>query len=159
MFFLHQLGISLVYWLNLFKTHCVLFASTCTARRAKLYSIVYRVLSWSARKTHLRPMRFPKLALHAMCPTAQDAHIAIRQSCINNLLDFNAGLIILEKDQNDLVKIFFMIQNSSKRPNVDAVVVYGHQATIHDLKYGTTCVLFASTYTAKQNKTMYYSLN
>ena len=32
-FFLHQLGISLVYWLNLFKAHCVLFTSTCTARR------------------------------------------------------------------------------------------------------------------------------
>ena len=30
---------------------------------------------------------------------------------------------------------------------------------IHDSKYGTTRVLFASTYTAKQMKTMYYSLN
>ena len=33
-----------------------------------------------------------------------------------------------------------------------------NQATIHDSKYGTTRVLFASTYTAKQMKTMYYSL-
>ena len=31
-------------------------------------------------------------------------------------------------------------------------------ATIHDSKYGTTRALFASTYTAKQMKTMYYSL-
>ena len=30
--FLPQLGISLVYWLNLFKTHCVLFASRCMAK-------------------------------------------------------------------------------------------------------------------------------
>ena len=51
--------------------------------------------------------------------------------------DFNAGLIISENDQNDLVKIFFMTQNTSKRP---------------------TRVLFASTYTSKQMKTMYYSL-
>ena len=36
------------------------------------------------------------------------------------------------------------------------IVVYGRQATIHDSKYGTTCVLFASTYT--QIKNMYYSL-
>ena len=28
----------------------------------------------------------------------------------------------------------------------------------HDSKYGTTRVLFASTYTAKQMKTIYYSL-
>ena len=33
-----------------------------------------------------------------------------------------------------------------------------HGSAIHDSKYGTTCVLFASTYTAKQMKTMYYSL-
>ena len=32
------------------------------------------------------------------------------------------------------------------------------RATIHDSKYGTTRVLFASTYTAKQMKTLYYSL-
>ena len=37
-------------------------------------------------------------------------------------------------------------------------IVYGRQATIHDSKYGTTHVLFASTYMAKQMKTMYYSL-
>ena len=43
--------------------------------------------------------------------------------------DFNTGLIISEKDQNDLVKNFFMTQ----------------KATIHDSKYGTTRVLFAST--------------
>ena len=30
--------------------------------------------------------------------------------------------------------------------------------TIHNSKYGTTHVVFASTYTAKQLKTMYYSL-
>ena len=30
---------------------------------------------------------------------------------------------------------------------------------IHDSKYSTTRVLFASTYTAKQLKTIYYSLN
>ena len=35
------------------------------------------------------------------------------------------------------------------------IVVYGCQATILDLKYGTTRVIFASTYTAKQMKTMY----
>ena len=82
-----------------------------------------------------------------------------------------------------------MTQKSSKIPNFDAVlyknenntwfssvlpcmywriihglyhiliVVYGRQATIHDSKYGTTRVLFAGTYTAKQMKTMYYSLN
>ena len=33
------------------------------------------------------------------------------------------------------------------------------QATIHDSKYGTTRVLFAITYTAKQMKTMYYSVS
>ena len=38
-------------------------------------------------------------------------------------------------------------------------MVHGRQATIHDSKYGTTRVLFASTYTAKWLKTMYYSLN
>ena len=84
--FLPQLGISLVYWLNLFKTHCVLFPGKCMAFPGK--SIVYRVLSWSARETHFRPMRFPKPAPHAMCSTAQDAHIGIGQSCINNFLDF-----------------------------------------------------------------------
>ena len=36
------------------------------------------------------------------------------------------------------------------------IVVYGPQ--IHDSKYSTTRVLFASTYTAKQLKTIYYSL-
>ena len=50
-----------------------------------------------------------------------------------------------------------MTQKSSKIPNFDAVLY--KQATIHDSKYGTTRVLFASTYTAKQMKTMYYSLN
>ena len=35
---------------------------------------------------------------------------------------------------------------------------YIRMATIHDSKYGTTRVLSASTYTAKQMKTMYYSL-
>ena len=88
LFFLHQLGISLVYWLNLFKTHRVLFASTCTARWAKFYSIVYRILSWSARETHLRPMGFPKLTPHSISAVAHDAHIGIGQSCINNWLDF-----------------------------------------------------------------------
>ena len=34
--FLPQLGITLVYWLNVFKTHCVLFASTCMARRGQV---------------------------------------------------------------------------------------------------------------------------
>ena len=38
-------------------------------------------------------------------------------------------------------------------------IVYDRQVTINDSKYGTTRVLFASTYTAKQIKTMYYSLN
>ena len=32
------------------------------------------------------------------------------------------------------------------------------KGAIHDSKYSTTCVLFASTYTAKQLKTIYYSL-
>ena len=50
--------------------------------------------SWSASETHLRPMRpiqhapYPKRAPHTMCSTAQDAHIRIGQSRINNLLDF-----------------------------------------------------------------------
>ena len=44
-FFLHQLGISLVYWLNLFKTHCVLFASTCTAE-AGLSNILLSTAFW-----------------------------------------------------------------------------------------------------------------
>ena len=61
------------YWLHLFKTHCVLFASIYTTRGglygANLYSIAYRGLSWSARGAHLRPMHFPKRA------TAQDAHV------------------------------------------------------------------------------------
>ena len=54
-----------------------------------------------------------------------------------------------------------MTQKSSKIPNFDAVFIYFivlYQAAIHDSKYGTTHVLFASTYTAKQLKTMYYSL-
>ena len=68
-----------------------------------------------------------------------------------------------------------MTQKSSNIPNFDAVknenntwfpsvlpcmciVVYGRQATMHDSKYGTTRVLFASTYTAKQMETMNYSL-
>ena len=71
------------YWLNLFKTHCILFASTCTARRGQ---VIFHCL--------------PRFEI---------------PSCI--------------------------------------------RATIHDSKYGTTRVLFASTYTAKQLKTMYYSLN
>ena len=33
------------------------------------------------------------------------------------------------------------------------------KGAIHDSKYGTTRVSFASTYTAKQLKTIYYSLN
>ena len=33
------------------------------------------------------------------------------------------------------------------------------RCAIHDSKYGTTRVLFASTYTAKQLKTIYYSLS
>ena len=71
--FILQLGISLVYWLNLFKTHY----SPIHARLgvAKIYSIVYRVLvCWIARGAHLRPMRFPKRARRAMAATAQDAH-------------------------------------------------------------------------------------
>ena len=66
---------------------------------AKLYSIVYRVLSLSGRETHLRPMRFPKRAPHAMCSTAQDAHIA--GFSVKCRVDYSG------KDQNDLVKIFF----------------------------------------------------
>ena len=45
-------------------------------------------------------------------------------------------------DQNDLVNIFFMTQKSSKIPDFD----------VHKLKYGTTGILFVSTYTAKQLK-------
>ena len=54
-----------------------------------------------------------------------------------------------------------MTRKSSKIPDFDAVFNKNenNQATIHDSKYGTTRVLFASTYTAKQMKTMYYSLN
>ena len=54
----------------------------------QLYSIVNRVLSWSAREAHLHPMRFLKRAPIAMCETAQDAHIVTGQSCINNLIIF-----------------------------------------------------------------------
>ena len=88
MFFLHQLGISWVYWINLFKMHCVLFTSRCTARRAKSYSIVYRILNWSTSETHLRHMCFSKLAHHTMCSsTAQDVHIGIEYNlfCKNKL--------------------------------------------------------------------------
>ena len=36
--------------------------------------------------------------------------------------------------------------------------MYGRLVALHDdKKYGTTRILFASTYTAKQMKTMYYS--
>ena len=50
--FFHELGISFVYlWFNLFKTHCVLFASIHGRGRGKLYSIIYRILSWCARAT------------------------------------------------------------------------------------------------------------
>ena len=88
MFVFHQLGISLVYRLNLFKTHCVLFANICAARGgAKLYSIVYRVLGCSSSGAHFYLCVFENVPL-AMCATAQDAHIGIGQSCINSLLDF-----------------------------------------------------------------------
>ena len=43
--------------------------------------------------------------------------------------------------------------------NNTRVVPYFYQAAIHDSKYGTTRVLFASTHTAKQLKTMYYFLS
>ena len=36
------------------------------------------------------------------------------------------------------------------------VLLWPPRATIHDSKYGTTRVLFDSTYTAKLLKTMYY---
>ena len=48
-----------------------------------------------------------------------------------------------------------MTQKSSKLPNFDAVYIRMRRATIHDSKYGTTHVLFANTYTAKQMKIMY----
>ena len=48
-FFLQHLGISLVYWLNLFKTHCVLFASTCTARQGLSYIPLFTAFWVGAR--------------------------------------------------------------------------------------------------------------
>ena len=74
----------------------------------KLNSIVYRVLSWSPRGAHLRPMRIPKRGPLAMCAKKQDAHIGIEQSSIKNLLYF---LILMKgglfgKGSNDLVTFY-----------------------------------------------------
>ena len=68
-FYSSVLGISLVYWLNLYKTYLII------VYYALVYSIVYRVLSWSARGALIRPRHFPKLAPLA----TSDAHIGIGQ--------------------------------------------------------------------------------
>ena len=81
----------LVYWsIGSIYSRRAVYYSPVHARLggAKLYFIVYHVLSWSARGAHLRPMHLPKLAPHAMCASAQDAYIGIGQSCINKLMDF-----------------------------------------------------------------------
>ena len=68
-------------------------------------------------------------------------------------------LVVLQCDQMQVNKTSVQNEWLSGCPaTVILIVVYGRQATIHDSKYGTIRVLFASTYTAKQMKTMYYSL-
>ena len=75
----HQQGISLVCWLNLFKMHCVLFASKCMVESEPSYIPLFTAFWVGERTEHTY--------IFAMWATAQDAHIGIGESCINNLLD------------------------------------------------------------------------
>ena len=84
-----------------FKLHMSTFQPCTIYIRVGAYNLLqglHYVLSWSARGTHLRPMCFPKRAPHAMCASAQDAHIGIGQLIVHKQLagfsDFNEGMIL-----------------------------------------------------------------
>ena len=64
-------------------------------------------------------MHFPMHVRNGPGRTHRNRAIVHKQ--LAGFSNFNAGLIISEKDQNYLVKIFLMTQKSSKRLNVDAV--------------------------------------
>ena len=65
-----------------------------------LYSIVYRVLSWSARGAHLRPMHFPKPAPSRIVRNGAvrtRRNMAIVHKQLAGFSDFMEGLIIRER--------------------------------------------------------------
>ena len=80
---------------------------------------------------------------------------------VDNLLSFTQGYGLIQVS----IITRFLLFNLFKKHCVLFASTYtveagpSSQAAIYDSKYGTTRVLFASTYTAKQLKTMYYSLN
>ena len=121
--FSSSLGMSLVYWLNLFKTHCVLFASRCTARRGQvIFHCLPRFELERARNT-LAAYAFSKTRtsrnmLNGAGRTHRNRAIVHKQ--LAGFSDFNAGLIIMERIKMSCKK-FFMTQKSSKIPNFDAV--------------------------------------
>ena len=119
--------------------------------KPKLCSIAYRVLSWNASEHTCALCVFPL----AMFATTQDAHIEIGQSCINNLLDFPILMIISEISNFDTVHILYIYIYKNENNTCFSVVLL----CIHDSKYGKIRVLFASTYTAKQLKALFYLEN
>ena len=98
--FLPQLGITLVYWLNVFKTHCVLFASTCMARRGQVIVHCLPRFELERARNTLAPYAFSKTR------TSRNVRISAGHTSLNRAImhkqvagfsHFNVGLIIRER--------------------------------------------------------------